>query len=526
MIEQTLKQVPFVMGSKHANQRLTLTIVFHPDLQRIGQQSQPNTSSIDVCRLSPLFGNGLNDSNPEPLADPFLSRTPISIRKRGDTWQLSNADSPIQLASAQQQNIEQLTLTKKMLETGVPFILAGRIVLMCHLSQALDRAVPDNMGLVGISENLSHVRTLISKVAQFKAPVLIRGESGTGKELVAQAIHTCSERRAKELVCVNMAAISKELVNAELFGSVKGAFTGAISRDGYFKKADGSSLFLDEIGEAPNEVQIALLRALETGVIQAVGSNNASNLDVRFIAATDADLETLIGQESFRMPLLQRLSGLVIEIAPLRERREDIACILLAFLIDALNDTHQIDKLYNAKQNDYGYWAWFFAQCCELSWPGNVRQLKNMVTQLSIALLGNNQVKTFDWQDFILSIQKQHERAERSQTSNQETPRNNPEPSTNEKRKPSNINDEDIRKALEKNRWQIKLAADELCISRAALYQKIDASPLIRRASNIPSAELQSSFVDCSGDIDKMVNKLHVSKHALKRRLYEIGLHD
>jgi len=523
MIEQTLKQIPFKMAAKQAHQRFTLTIVFHPDLQRIGQQYQTQAASIHISRLSPLFGRGLNDPCPEPLADNFLSRTPISINKNGNDWHLSNEDSPIHLSTVNEANLRHMTLTTAMLEKGVPIILAGRIVLLCHLRQPIEDAMADDMGLVGVSHNLCQVRSLISKVAQLKTPVLIRGESGTGKELVAQAIHKYSERSVKPLVCVNMAAISKELVNAELFGSVKGAFTGAISRDGYFKEAHGSCLFLDEIGEASQEVQIALLRALETGVIQAVGSDKTTNIDTRFIAATDADLEALIGKESFRMPLLQRLSGLVIELAPVNKRREDIGSILLALLVNALKETQQLDKLYSAEQNNCAYWAWLFAQCCELNWPGNVRQLKNMVTQLSIALLGNKDVDTFAWHDFILSIQKQHLLSENNTKNERGT---NTTDSTSEKRKPRDIKDKEILIALEKHQWQIKLAADELCISRAALYQKIDASPLIRRASHIPFSELKTSFKDCNGDLDKMVTKLQVSRQALKRRLHEIGLHD
>ena len=475
MINPTLKHVPCKVQPKRDSQRMTLTIVFHPDLQRIGQQCQPDTSDIAISRLSPLFGRGSNDLNPEPLADPFLSRTPISLSKKGKCWHLSNLDSPIQISTAEDDSIEQLHITDPMLDKGVLFILSGRIVLLCHYCSSLSFHPTDNIGLVGISENLNNVRDLITKVGPLKAPVLIRGESGTGKEVVAQAIHEYSERSHKKLVCINMAAIPKELVNTELFGSVKGGFTGAVSRNGCFKEADKSSLFLDEIGEASIEVQTALLRAMETGIVQPVGSNQDTSVDVRFIAATDANLEALIGQESFRMPLLQRLSGLVIGLAPLRKRREDIGPILHKLLQLKFSETHQLDKLHNMQPNEVGYWAWFFAQCCELEWPGNVRQLKNMVTQLGIALLGNTNTSTFDWHSFVQTIKQQHQVANRvTMEVDKKT-----EEAPLVRRKPREINDKEVLNALEKHQWQIKLAANELCISRAALYQRIDSSPCI-----------------------------------------------
>ncbi|REL27205.1 sigma-54-dependent Fis family transcriptional regulator [Thalassotalea euphylliae] len=520
MINPTLKHVPCKVQPKRDSQRLTLTIVFHPDLQRIGQQCQPDTSAVAISRLSPLFGQGSNDPSPEPLADPFLSRTPISLCKKGKCWHLSNLDSPIPISNAEDDSIEQLHMTEQMLDKGVLFVLSGRIVLLCHYCPNLSLNVTDNMGLVGVSENITNVRNLVAKVGRLKAPVLIRGESGTGKEVVAQAIHEYSERSNKKLVCINMAAISKELVNTELFGSVKGGFTGAVSRHGCFKEADHSSLFLDEIGEASIEVQAALLRALETGVVQPVGSNRDTAVDVRFIAATDANLEALIGQESFRMPLLQRLSGLVIELTPLRNRREDIAPILHKLLQIKFSETHQLDKLQHMQQSEIGYWAWFFAQCCQLEWPGNVRQLKNMVTQLSIALLDSTDASSFDWHSFVQTIKKQHQIA----SSPTMAIDNSIEAPPLVRRKPREIDDEEVLNALEKHQWQIKLAASELLISRAALYQRIDSSPVLRRASNISSAELQSSFADCSGDLDQMVDMLQVSKQALIRRLHEIGL--
>ncbi|WP_102794923.1 sigma 54-interacting transcriptional regulator [Bowmanella denitrificans] len=518
MLKETLQQLPVRLLRCRAKQRFTLTIVFHPDLNRIGQQCRPETNSIEISRLFPLFG--FAGEPLQPLSDPFVSRAPVLLSKQGDSWRLERKQSPIQLSDASHQLIERRDFTAQQLHQGVPVILAGRIVLLLHLSLDVSADSPDPMGLIGVSDNLVDVRNTISKVAPLHSPVLIRGESGTGKELVAKAIHQQSPRHQHKLVSVNVAAMPKELIATELFGSVKGAYTGAVDRKGCFQQADNSSLFLDEIGEASLEMQVSLLRALEAGVIQAVGSQHPQQVDVRVITATDADLQQLIGDELFRMPLLQRLAGLVIEILPLRQRAEDIGCLLSYFLQRRLADTAQENKLHAADQEGYCYWAWFFAFCCQLQWPGNIRQLQNVVTQLCVGLMGYKTVNQFDWLSFSDGLAHTAITALQSQASINEVS----SIYTRGKRKPSEITDEEMLTALENNHWQIKLAAQALNISRAALYQKMDASELVRRVSDIPATEIERCYLDSRGDMEKMVNQLHVSKAALKRRLNEMGL--
>jgi two-component system nitrogen regulation response regulator GlnG len=245
---------------------------------------------------------------------------------------------------------------------------------------------------------------------------------------------------------------------------------------------------------------------------------------VRVVASTDANLEALIGQESFRMPLLQRLSGLVIEILPLRKRREDISCILRHFLEQSLQETGQLSKLIHCEADGIYYWAWFFAQCSSFDWPGNVRQLKNIVTQLSVALMGVDDVSKFDWQGFVSGIVEQNTIAQASQREASSFKASAQENLISEQRKPREISDDEILTALEKHQWQIKLAADSLKISRSALYQKIDASESLRRASDIPSTEIKAIYLGCSGNLDNMVDELKISRQALTRRLHEMGL--
>jgi two-component system nitrogen regulation response regulator GlnG len=165
------------------------------------------------------------------------------------------------------------------------------------------------------------------------APVLLRGESGTGKELVAHAIHEASPRRTGPYVAVNMAAIPPSLAAAELFGATRGAFTGADhDRPGYFSRAHRGTLFLDEIGETAPEVQALLLRVLEAGEVQAVGGLEPRRVDVRVLAATDADLQGMTAMDRFRAPLLHRLMAGYLQVPALRARREDFGRLLYAFL--------------------------------------------------------------------------------------------------------------------------------------------------------------------------------------------------
>jgi len=540
MDNPTLQHIPARMKVQTQQQQLTLTIGFHPDATQIGKQYRTASKRVEISRLSPLFSFIHSPADQSPLADAYISRSPVMLYKQatsknGETWTLTKQDSSTHLASNDNQDLHTATLSEALLEDGFTFILGGRIVLIVHMSTPASGSKQDELGLIGVSDSLNEVRSLISKVAPLKMPVLIRGESGTGKELIAQAIHSSSQRSSAKLVSMNMGAISKELVNAELFGSVKGAFTGAVSRNGCFLEANDSTLFLDEIGEAPLEVQVALLRALETGVIQPVGSQKEIPLNVRIVASTDANLEALIGQESFRMPLLQRLSGLVIEILPLRKRREDTCCLLLHFLMVSLKETGQLNKLLHCQCDSIYYWAWFFAQCSALDWPGNVRQLKNVVTQLSVALMSAEDVSCFDWQAFVETITEQSHIAQEARDqslrnemltndSNSLASNKHNSHTKDDKRKPRNISEEEVIEALETYHWQIKLAANALNISRTALYQKIDASRTLRRASDIPIKDLKAAYSKCAGNLDKMVYELKISKQALKRRLHEIGL--
>ncbi|WP_025820991.1 sigma-54-dependent transcriptional regulator [Shewanella marina] len=516
---QTKACQPIDIKGSISQRLLSLSIIYHPDLNMIGAQYQlpPREKHLQLGRLAPEFTclNGQQRS----LNDSFISRSPILLHKQIDQWALDISMSSIEVICCNQLlQGPHLFDHKQLQQQGQVITLAGRVVLLLHYA---NRAEPSSVvnsplqqHLIGISDNMRAIKQMIGKVASLKTPVMIRGESGTGKEIVAQALHQYGQRKLQKFVSVNMAAIPKELVSSELFGSVKGAFTGAQTRLGSFQQADKGSLFLDEIGEATTEVQVALLRALENGVVQAVGSDKEIKLDVRFIAATDADLEKLIGIESFRMPLLQRLSGIVIEIEPLAQRRADFGLLFVHFLQQAMQQTQQLEKLKQASAQQHCYWAWLFSQCVLLDWPGNVRQLKNVATQLAVSLIDQGQFSDFDWHSFVQTIVTKAEPDTELKTTTV-----NPV-----KRKPREISEAEIVAALELHQWQIKQAADELGISRTALYMRIDASDDISRATNLSDQQLSQSFSRYHGDLDLMVMELKISKHALKRRLNEIGI--
>jgi DNA-binding NtrC family response regulator len=218
--------------------------------------------------------------------------------------------------------------------------------------------------IIGESAAMRRVKDLVTRCAASPAPVLVTGRSGTGKELVATALHRLSPRAAGPLVVLNCGAIP--LTETELFGSERGAFTDARSRAGNFERADGGTLFLDEIGEMPADAQVKLLRALEEKRVTRVGGSEAIPVNVRFVAATNRDLKTMVGEGAFREDLYYRLSVLPIVLPELKERPEDVVYLALHF-IDALGQGKK-RLADDAREKLFAH-----------SWPGNVRELRNVI---------------------------------------------------------------------------------------------------------------------------------------------------
>jgi len=242
-------------------------------------------------------------------------------------------------------------------------------------SQLADRA--DFSAIIGGSAAMEKVFQVVAKVADTEASVLITGESGTGKELVARSIHSRSSRKSGPFVAINCAAIPHDLLESELFGHVKGAFTGAVrDKTGKFSLADGGTLFLDEVGELPPLLQPKLLRALQERVIEPVGGTKEQKLDVRVVAATNLDMEKAISDGAFREDLYYRLAVIPLHLPPLRQRRDDIPLLLRHFCGRHGAETVQFDK-------------GAFAALVSYPWPGNVRELENLVERLLIMRNGD-----------------------------------------------------------------------------------------------------------------------------------------
>jgi two-component system, NtrC family, nitrogen regulation response regulator GlnG len=491
---------------------VVLTIAYHPDVARVGERAVVD-ADIEISRGAPLFHVPGRDVA-RPLGDRGLSRNPVvRVKPAGDGIALEAVGStpassdgrPLAGASARAWQ----TFDRAALDRGVVLELADRIVLVLHLVAPSEQRAP-RCGLVGDSDALERVRADIARVADLAVPVLVRGETGVGKELVAQALHATSPRSDKAFIAINIAALPPTTAASELFGHARGAFTGAThDHDGMFVRADGGTLFLDEVGETPFEIQPSLLRVLETSEVTPLGSERSRKVDVRLIAATDADLELQISESGFREALFHRLAGYQLIIPPLRERRDDIGRLLVHFLKQELDSTGDAHRLL--KQIDAELWlpASLVARLVRHAWPGNVRQLRNAGRQLAIANRGAAEARADAALDRLLAST---------------TPAPASPVVAQMKRDPSAISDDELIATLQSVGWSAVAAAARLGVSRSSLYVLIDKSPKIRKAKDISDADLRRAYDDCTGELDAAAQALQVSRRALKLRWAELGL--
>jgi two-component system, NtrC family, nitrogen regulation response regulator GlnG len=488
------------------------TILCHADPTRVGEQAMLAGS---LSRLDPYFAQPTG-GRPEPLGDPYLSRKPLRFRSASDGGvDVDPTGSESRLLIDGVEVTGPRHLDRRQLENGVTLLVADRVALLLHLQLPPGPRLPD-YGLIGESAAMLEVRREILRLSGLDYPVLLCGESGTGKELVAQALHRFGPQHGKPFVAVNVGAIPKELAEAELFGAAKGAYSGADhKRSGYFQDAHGGTLFLDEIGDAPAGVQVKLLRALEGGIVQPLGTREALKVDVRVISATDADLDRAIRDGRFRQALYHRLSGYRIELPPLRARRDDVGRLFFHFLRQELEKIGQAWRLeLRDPRDDPWVPAELVARLARHSWPGNVRELRNVTRQLVVSSRGEARMRLVD-------LERVLDRAPGSAAAGGEAA-GHAAPSAY--RHPDAISDDELIAALRSNRWNKRRTAATLNVSRTSLDSLMKQCPRVRRAADLGREEIEDAIRRHDGDLDAAADELGVSKRALVLRMRALGI--
>jgi len=502
-----------------------LVILWHPDPYRVGEQVPlPELTlgeMVHLSRLEPEFLPPGKKMELRPLAEAHVSRKPLLLIPGAEAGSvtLERAGSRTRVTVGEEPVDASRHFSAAEVERGVVLVLVRRIVLLLHPVEWLPVSVP-HFVLVGESAATLRLRQEIRTAAELEVPVLLSGETGTGKELVARAIHDAGRRRERPFVAVNMGALVPALAAAELFGAVRGAYTGAErKRTGFFQSAEGGTLFLDEIGEASPEVQVLLLRALESQEIQPVGSTETCKIDIRVIAATDADLRSAIAGGRFRKSLLHRLAAYEIAVPALRERRDDVARLLRHFLHQELVGPSELDPLEDTREQPAPLWpsAELVTRLVAYEWPGNVRQLRNVARRMAIS-------RRTGMQEDLGSIVEGLLRESVVERSPEPPPAVSPEPGARRFRKPSQVSEEELLATLKAHRWHLRPAAAALGLSRATLYRMIEDCPRIRKAVELEAGEIEEALARCGGDVEAAACELEVSAHGLKRRITELGL--
>ncbi|HVR06789.1 MAG TPA: sigma 54-interacting transcriptional regulator [Thermoanaerobaculia bacterium] len=540
-----------------------LTVLWHPDLERVGDRVLlPGLTAGLAERLSryePHFsppGPAAAAAAPRPLGDPFLSRLPILLLPEARTGALRilcHATRTPVMAGGQPVRGE-ITVSPSALDRGIVLLLASRVALLLHrldpapppASLAGDAGPPSGSpptadgdaaggpagGLIGHSAAMLELRRELARLARLEVPVLLRGETGTGKELAARALHDAGPRSRGPFLAVNLAAVPEALAAAELFGAARGAFTGAErARPGYFRLAAGGTLLLDEIGEASPEVQSLLLRALESHEIQEVGGGEPRRVDVRLLAATDADIEAAAGSGRFRAPLLHRLASYQVRLPPLRRRRDDVGRLLLHFLRLELGALGAADVLLAGGPGVAGArdrsaeqpWlpAPLAARLADYDWPGNVRQLRNVARHLAIA---GHAAATAPWGPQLEHLLPEPGAAGTLAAAVAAPALPRPAP-RKLYRRAEEVGDEELLRALRAHRFRLQPAAASLGISRTALYDRIERSASLRKASDLTRHEIEECMARCQGDLDTAAAALEVSRRGLLRHMRRLGMH-
>ena len=458
---------------------------------------------LEVGRFYPTF------SDEKPLLEPHVSRSALTITLGPPNPEMlegvCGAVPSLRLRIPEgaagligPQELSQWVADPEQLLRGIGLRLGHGVVLLLRVIQ--DPQSPESVppvpaqcrGLLGTSPELTRLRYNLLQAANTSMPALLLGESGSGKEVAAHEIHRLSARSAQRMVAVNMAVVPDTLAASELFGCVKGAYTGAESRRGYVREADGGSLFLDEIADAPESVQAQLLRVVQEGEVQVVGGA-IQRVNVRFIAATDADL----GEGSkFRHALLTRLSGHRIVVPPLRCHLEDVGTQAVAWLIqhpEAI-DSRLTFLSCSADIHLAAAWARFFFNLLKSEFKGNSRELLQLVTR---AASGDQ---------CLISL--------RDRVPSEVAPRDEVDTA---------ITPEHLARVFEAHDYELQATANALGMNRASLRRRVAEHPDLVLIHDISDEDIRRVAVD-STDLPDLARRLRVSRHALRPRLRQLGL--
>lgn len=490
MVGDTTLRTPADRPSGVAARVPWLTVLWHPRLERIGDGVAVG-ERLRVSRLEPELGapGGVM----QPLGEPHVSRTPISIEMMADGGaRIAGADLLVSGTPG------ATTVTAAQIDAGVVLELAGWVALLLHRRRPPVKQVAS--GIVGGSEAIDDLRAAIARLAAIADPVLVAGETGAGKERVSRALHDQSSRAKGPFVAVNMATLAPGTAAAQLFGHVKGAFTGADRAvAGLFAQADGGTLLLDEIFDTPTEVQPMLLRALDAGEILPLGADAPRTIDVRVIAATDADLDAAQADGAFRPQLFHRLAVHRVVVPPLRARVDDVGRLLASFLRRELGALPA------------GSTPWLptaaMRACATYAWPGNVRELDAVARRLALVGRGGSialadAMAALDLESAATPTSPIHA---------------SPPPS-------KDIDDERLVATLAAHRWQTAATARALGISKTTLYARMEACPQVRKARDLDRGEIETTAQAAGGDLDAMSAALRVSRRGLQLRMRELGM--
>jgi DNA-binding NtrC family response regulator len=468
-------------------------LLFHPDLARVGEHLALGAEARLLGREGPALSSG------QPLLDPCVSRRQVSL-----AWSAARRRFVVRPDPAARRTLyffsasgEPLPATEEV-PPGTMVAIGDRVLLRLDLAAVEE---DDDLGILGRDPSIVALRLAIRALADGPATVLIRGETGVGKELVAQALHRASSRAKAPFVAVNCAALPEHLVESELFGHARGAFSGAASaRDGLFRAAGAGTLFLDEIGELPLPTQAKLLRALQERSVRPLGESREVPYDAKVVCATHRDLSRAVDEGAFRADLYARIESPEVVVPPLRERVSDVP-LLFAHFVSSI-DARWIRR---ASVEPPPVPLDLVLSLMRHGWPRNVRELQRWVVALVAGSQEGLRVPPFS----------------RGATPSEPAPSLEPAPGAERARGRPEL--AELLRVLDAHDHVQHQVARALGCSRTTL-DKWMRELGVRRPKDVPEDEVRAAYRAANGDVDAAARALRVSSRGLQLRVTELGV--